>query len=649
MKQHRRHPWLLVVTTLLLLPALACSLATGSPTATPPATSTVAAATAVPEPTETVAPTATAEGTVVVTDYDSDELGITFSYPQDWELEEGAGFITVVSSTELLESEEFDQEGAGMIIAVGPADEITSASLEDALLEAAEQLPFAGEGSLVSGPTATEINGQEAASATFEAEDEETDGTLVAVVTLVRAEGQVAVAAAITLAEYAPTYESTLEAIAQSIRLRAPEGPEIPEPEGTLEYGETVSGSVSEGGASSWNFIGVAGEAVDIIATPEDEQLDLVVDILSSGGRSILENGPVDDAFGAEEIRGLELPENDVYVVLLQGFAGSEGDYRLTVSETSAASGGTVLTPGATLSGTIPVDGQQDYVFASESARPLTIIVEPEEEFDVVVELIHPQEGVVAEEDSSFGREQVRFSPEANVEYTIRLRGFAGDGGEFTISLIEGSPLGEAGSTVYASDSLAENADEGHSFPFTAVEGETVRAVVTPAGELDVIVEVWSDDSDLLLEQVDASFGVEEQEFIVPETGNYYFAVSGFDGQAGDYEITLTGSPLVIFELALGDFVEGMFGEEAFLEYGLRLDPDQTVLIAVQADPEVDAVIELLDLDENVLADADANFGGEPEELRYTAEAGSEDGTIYIIRVSEFEGLGGGAFTLTLE
>jgi hypothetical protein len=58
----------------------------------------------------------------------------------------------------------------------------------------------------------------------------------------------------------------------------------------------------------------------------------------------------------------------------------------------------------------------------------------------------------------------------------------------------------------------------------------------------------------------------------------------------------------------------------------------------------MDLVIEILDLDENPLADIDDALSGEGEELQFTFEA---DG-LFIIRIRDFFG-DSGSFTMTLE
>lgn len=636
--------FILMLALLAGLPALACGfLQDEGETLTPPATAP--SATEAPPPTPVPeTPTPDVISTADFQEYESESRGITFRYPQEWVLEEGGDFVTAVSDEELLQSDTFDREGAGMIIAVGPAGELEGDSADEALRSAIDEMPFVESPQIISGPETLTIAGQEASAATVEGVDEVSEETLVILVTLIRHEGRAAVAAGITLSSYQDQFRPTLDAIAQTIELSEPAGPDI---EGSLAYGETVQGNVPLGESSAWTFIGVEGEIIDVIAMPVDESLDLMVDVLNSEGASILSDGPVDEAFGTEEVRRLELPASDEYTVLLNGFAGSSGEYELTVSEAGVTAPSATIAIGDRLTDTIGPDELADYAFISADGLPVTTIVEPEGDLDVVIEIIHPQDGIIAEEDSSFGRETLSFTPTAGLEYLIRVRGFAGAGGEFTISLAESNLA--SGSTIVASDTLPED-HEGHAFPFQALEGSFATAVVEPEGEFDVVLEAWEDlETDEQLDSIDLSFGAEEIEFIVPETGLYFFNVVGFEGQGGDYAITLSGDQNVVFEIAYDDGVDGVLGEAGYLEYRIRLDPNESAHFTLQPDETLDAVIEIFDLDGNLLADADEGISGEREELTFTAPAGVEDDTIFVLRVSAFDGVGGGAFTLIVE
>lgn len=639
--------FILLFSLLAALPALACGFLQDETEATQPP----AAADAVPLASEEAPPTAapnTPTPEVISTadfqPYENETLGLTFRYPQGWVLEEGEDFVTAVSEEELLLSDTFDREGAGMIITLRPESELEGETIEEALRIAIEDMPYVASPQIISGPTALTIAGQEAATATVEGIDDASGETLVIYTTVIRGEGQIASTAGITLAPHQDRFAPLLNAMTQTIELSEATGPTV---EGSLNYGETVRSNVPLGGSSAWTFIGVEGETIDVIAMPVDQSLDLMIDLLDSRGASILENGPVDDAFGTEEIRALELPASDEYTVLLNGFAGSSGQYDLTVSEASVSASSATIAIGDRLSDTIGPNELADYAFLGTDGTPVTVVVEPQGELDVVVEIIHPQDGIIAEEDSSFGRETVSFTPTSGLEYLIRVRGFAGAGGDYAISLAESNLT--SGSTLVARDTLPEE-HEGHAFPFQAPEGAFVTAAVEPEGDFDVVLEVWEDlETDERLDTIDLSYGTEQTEFIVPQTGLYFFNVVGYEGQGGDYAITLNGDQSVVFEIAYDDAVEGVLGDAGSLEYRMRLDAGETARFAVQSDEALDAVVEMRDLDGNLLAETDEGVGGATEELTFTAPAGIEDDTIFILRVSAFDGTAGGSFTLTVE
>jgi hypothetical protein len=147
----------------------------------------------------------------------------------------------------------------------------------------------------------------------------------------------------------------------------------------------------------------------------------------------------------------------------------------------------------------------------------------------------------------------------------------------------------------------------------------------------------------------DASIDVEEFVMIAEETGTYSFRIlnsqDDFAGNTGDYEVVLFGTPEIVFELAYGDFVDARTNEEGLVDYVIAGLAGETVVINVLSDDDtVDMVIEVLDLDDNILATIDDGFAGEVEELAYTFE--SEE--LVIIRVRDLLG-GEGDFVMSVE
>ena len=168
---------------------------------------------------------------------------------------------------------------------------------------------------------------------------------------------------------------------------------------------------------------------------------------------------------------------------------------------------------------------------------------------------------------------------------------------------------------------------------------------VEPSEDLDVAIQVRQGDE--LLDGMgfdpergfDASIDIEEFVMIAEETGTYSFRIlnsqDDFAGNTGDYQAVLYGTPEVVFELAYGDFVDARTNEEGLVDYVISGFAGDTMVVNVASDDDsVDMIIEILDLDENVLATIDDGFSGEEEELTYTFE--NED--LVIIRVRDFFG-----------
>lgn len=637
--QHRFRNLGLIILLALSAPMLACGLLPVAPaTATPTA----------PPPIDTPSPTATIAPAVTYVDHEVANLGLSFRYPQSWELSEDENSIVVASDVELLSARQFDREGAGALIVVGPASTFEGDTLEAALESAVQEFNFTDNDRIVEGPRVTTINGQEAVTATIEGSDVNGNQTLVIFVSLLRNGDRVAFIAGVTLQNVVDRYRETLQTVANSVVLQQLEESGVSEVQGALQYGETVNGEIVPGRRAAWTFIGVEGERVDVTIRPLQDDLDVTVDVQDAQGESILPLGPVDDSFGVETIRGLTLPASAQYTIVVSGFQQSGGPFELAVGEAGALTSAQSITTGDTLNGALEVDEQDDYLFTSDDEDAVTIVVNPVGELDVVLEVLTVDGEVIFQQDSSYGQEQLSFTPDGATDYILRVRGYAGASGDYAITLQAGG-VGSTGSTLETSASLDPDDSEGHTFSFTVDQGEVVQAIVTPDGEFDVVVEVWNDDTDDMEESVDASYGREQATFTADRAGTYYFKVLGFEGQGGSFSIALSGSPGVIFELLAGDQVTADMGQSTYIDYYIRLDPGAELNVNASPDADTDIVLEILDLSENLLASADEGFSGEAEQLTYTAPASAAEATIYLLRVSNFSGDPGGTYSVTIE
>lgn len=641
-----------------------------------------------PEPTEepTPEPTETPDPTAGFIDFSNDVLGISLAYPGEWAIEanEDSDELKLATSQEILDDGQDDIQGAilnvlfldrellGLIggedldvddpVAVLNifVDLFTEAGATDQELT----LTVTGE------PMAVTINGQEGAQVLADASDAEGDTAVMKILLIMTDDRAAVVLSGSEVSEEAQN-RPVLDAIENSITLSTPVGvpvidetdaTDLPVTSGFLLYGDVIDGTVDESGPSVWDFVGLEGEVIDIIIEPEAD-FDIVFDVLDADGNSILPDGEIDAEFGTEEIRELTIPASGSYFITVRGFADATGNYTLTIAEAGTAvappvtgGDGEAIEYGAFASGSVDsANPVASYSFNGTAEDVVGMVVTPLDDFDAVVDVVDAAGNSLLsrERDASFGSENVIVSLPADGAYTINVYGFDGDEGSFDMQV--GFPLTNV--VIAAGDTLeAEDEGEGHSFPFTALRaGDMVGIYVEPAEDLDVAIQVRQDDESLSgmgfdpERGFDASVDIEEFVMIAEETGTYSFRVLNsqdeeFGGNVGDYQVLLYGSPEIVFELAYGDFVDARTNAEGLVDYVISGTTGETMVVNVASDDDsVDMIIEILDLDENVLATIDDGFSGEVEELTYTFESDE----LVLIRVRDFFG-GEGDFVMSV-
>lgn len=637
----------------------------------------------VPEPTEEPEPTAVPDPTAGFIDFSNEVLGVSLSYPSEWaiEFDEAGDELKLASTQEILEDQQNDIKGAILNVLLLDRELLSLIGGEEldtddpvAVLEIFVTL-FTEEGAdsediqltVTQEPTAVTVNGQTGAQVLADASDSEGD-TAVMKLLLIMTDTRAAVVLAGSEASEEAQNRPILDAIESTITLSTPVGGttetiDVPDSTGFLLYGDSVAGAVDATGPSVWDFVGLEGEVVDIIVVPDGE-FDVVVDVFDESGSSILPNGEVDSSFGTEEVLDVAIPAAGSYTIVVRGFADATGSYQLTIAEAGTAvtppvtgGSGEAIAYGDSVSGI--VDGASpvaSYSFAGAEDEIVGMVITPFGEFDAVIDVIDATGNSLLsrERDASFGNENVMVALPADGVYTINIYGFDGSTGSFDMLL--GFPL--TNMVIAAPDTLdPEDEGEGHSFPFTALRaGDMVGIYAEPAEGLDIAIQVRQGDELLsglgfeVERGFDYSIDFEEFVMLLPETGTYSFRVLNsvdeeFGGNTGDYEVVLFGSSEVVFELAYGDVVDARTNPDGLVDYVISGSVgDSMVINVVSDDDSVDMIIEVLDLDENVLASIDDGFSGEVEELVYTFESDE----LVIIRVRDFFG-GEGDFVMSVD
>ncbi|MGH2535973.1 MAG: hypothetical protein ACRDHL_01100, partial [Candidatus Promineifilaceae bacterium] len=292
---------------------------------------------------------------------------------------------------------------------------------------------------------------------------------------------------------------------------------------------------------------------------------------------------------------------------------------------------------GQETSGAVAAGRAAQYSYSASAGTAVTVLVEPSESLDAVLELYAADDlsAPLLSVDKAFAgdAEELLFSPESDTEYVIQVRGYEAEAGEFAITLTQGGPTGYGttlpGSQLIAADRLDE--DDEHFFPFTSdASSAEVMVRVAPEGELDVVVELFNDDSEELIETVDASFGDERTAFVLDEAANYYIRVTGYEGQAGSYTITLMAPPEVTLELAFGDTVYGNFADAGELGFYISGEAEESVRFSLSPLTDLDLSAGLSTLeDATTLTEVDSSAAGGAETLDYTYPAEA----VYVLTV----------------
>ena len=149
----------------------------------------------------------------------------------------------------------------------------------------------------------------------------------------------------------------------------------------------------------------------------------------------------VDDGFSGESEAISFTPDADgQFVVTIDAFGSLQGDYKIFLVDLEAA---------YTDQSSVPNNDSQNFRACVPANAILVVLVEPEEDFDIVVNLNGPGGGTLIDQtDNGFSGE-----PEAVVftdgetfdtEYAviISVSGFGGQGGDFNITISSTSPDG---------------------------------------------------------------------------------------------------------------------------------------------------------------------------------------------------------------
>ncbi|MCI0394931.1 MAG: PPC domain-containing protein [Chloroflexi bacterium] len=399
-----------------------------------------------------------------------------------------------------------------------------------------------------------------------------------------------------------------------------------------LAGSDQTNGELEKGRRDVWTFNGESGRYATISLTPEDSSIDLTLALIDPSGKVVIsaDNGFAGDL---EALTDVLLVESGTYLIEAGEFFNEAGGYQLSLLLTDEPQfgGGGRIEFGQEITTDLVDNGEHTWVFNGTAGQTVTIILTPlDEQLDLIIEVEGPGGRQLLSLDEGFaGDAEILTGFELSVtgEYTILIRGFAGHGGMYKLSLDEG---GESTINFYDAGDLANGdtqreflrEDEIHAWFFEGQVNDEVVIEVTPLGR-NMDLDLWLLDpnaNQLVTKDEFLSGQAETIEYILPVDGQFMILVREFFGEPGEYEITLRiggdgvvepAGNLTYDQMVNGDLAPGRRAGWTFT--GQAGDVIDVTLTPVT--PGRDLVIVLLDPAGNVAITVDATLGGFPERL----------------------------------
>lgn len=318
-----------------------------------------------------------------------------------------------------------------------------------------------------------------------------------------------------------------------------------------MNAGDLVQGALDGALNNIWTFTAEEGSYATISLAPEEENVDLTLTLIDPAGNVLT---TMDDGYAGdlEVMSDVPLLDEGTYLIEASEFFNEPGRYRLSLlvsDEPEIESGGT-LKFGQEITAELLPDNRHLWYFDGIAGQSATLILTSlDENFDIIMEMRSPDDRPIVVLDEGFvGDAEVLTGYELPLtgRYSVVVRGFAGHGGMYTLTLDEGGEsttnFFDVGDLVYGDvrqETLRKN--EAHAWFFNGISDNEIFIEVTPS-EPTMDLDLWLLGPDLQeLVMIDEHLLGESEQitFNLPVSGQYLILVREFFGEPGDYEISL--------------------------------------------------------------------------------------------------------------
>ncbi|MCB0005300.1 MAG: hypothetical protein KDE04_02575 [Anaerolineales bacterium] len=318
---------------------------------------------------------------------------------------------------------------------------------------------------------------------------------------------------------------------------------------GEIAFGQEVTSRLLANEQHAWVFEGTAGQTISIIATPLNEQMDIVLRLYGPDGEKLIE---LDEGFSGdpEVIAGYVLDVSAAYTIEVKDFSARNGDYTLSLDE-----GGDEVEnfydAGDLRSGDFKQEVLQEneiqaWFFFGFAGDEISIILSPiNNNVDLMIWLLSPELERLATVDATLAGESERLdiTLAADGQYIILVQDFFGEPGSYQISYTvnQNLLLEDAGFLPY-NQAVNATLPAGQTmlWRFSVLEDEIISVKATPlTASSDLVLVLRGPDGYLQFTLDNTGSGGEELllEFTVPAGGNWIILVREFQGRATSYRL----------------------------------------------------------------------------------------------------------------
>lgn len=313
---------------------------------------------------------------------------------------------------------------------------------------------------------------------------------------------------------------------------------------GPLTVGAPQTGVLKPGRVHNWEFIGEAGQIVNLKMNSPD--FDTFLELRNSQNVILVENDDSPDGGTNSSIDLFTLPTDDTYTVVARGVSEQEGgNYDITLKIAKVTPGGGPLVPDEQVQAQLPPGETNSWTFEADAGMFLTINTQSEL-LDTYLELYGPDGTLLVEDDDSGGglnAALLDFPLPQSGAYQLVVRSARDntDGGVYDIVLMMAEDVTSTGWLATGeSQEMSLNQGEQHTWAFNANEGDQVTIEMV-SENLDTYLALYDSSGEIIALNDDfQDTNAVIDNYTIPQDGEYRVVARAYSGEeAGSYTISL--------------------------------------------------------------------------------------------------------------